>query len=216
MTQSEFMRSIRTVAKLLNAGGMLQQTYKTSSLEPSEEFISVARSVNPNYKHLYRVGLRNRDYNFLLADFAFLQFFRRQDGEELLMRFAYYANPFIVTPFEEFAETYDGADYEEYLQLLEESGDRDDALVIRYEVATRDYIELRHPTAHFHVGLHEGRWPVDKVLSPVAFTMFITKLFYAAYWTSDADEQLAQEKQSCKLLEDELFSAKDKGHLYIT
>ena len=46
---------------------------------------------------------------------------------------------------------------------------------IRYEVATRDYLELRHPAAHFHIGLHEGRWPVDKILSPTAFTMFVAK-----------------------------------------
>jgi hypothetical protein len=132
------------------------------------------------------------------------------------MRFAYYANPFIHLSPEDILNETDGSDYELFLQLLEEGDERNDAIVIRYEVATRDYVELRHPTAHFHIGLHEGRWPVDKILSPKAFSMFITKLFYVPCWNDKADEQLATEKYSCESLGEDLFSAKDKWHLYIT
>ncbi len=210
------MRNIRSVAASLDEKGLLQQTYSTASLRPSEEFVRYAMSSNPEYKDLYRIGLRNRDYNFLLTDYSFLQFAHHLDGDDLSMRFAYYANPFSPTSLEEVLAFYDGADYELYLQLLEEGEDRGDALLIRYEVATRDYIELRHPAAHFHIGLHEGRWPVDRVLSPKAFTMFIAKLFYAPTWNEAADEQLAEEKRACAELGEQLFSARDRRHLYVT
>jgi len=210
------MRSIRAVAAMLNDGGILQQTYTTSSLQPSAEFAAYAMSVNPEYKELYRTGLRNRDYNFLLTDYSFLQFYRHSEGDELSMRFAYYANPFITTSLDEVFALYDGADYELYLQLLEETDERGDALAIRYEVATRDYVELRHPTAHFHIGLNEGRWPMDKILSPKAFTMFIAKLFYSSSWNENSDEQLTVEKQSCEVLANTLFSLRDRSHFYVT
>ncbi len=210
------MRSIRSVAVMLDQRGILQQTYSMASLRPSEEFTRAAMSFNPEYKDLYRIGLRNWDYNFLLKDYSFLQFAHTLTGEELSIRFAYYANPFSSTSLEEALAVYDGADYELYLQLLEENEERGDALLIRYEVATQDYIELRHPSAHFHIGLHEGRWPVDKVLSPKAFALFIAKLFYVATWDETSDDQLAEEKRGCPVLGDHLFSEKDRRHLYVT
>jgi hypothetical protein len=216
MTLPEFMKSTRAVAVMLDERGILQQTYTTASLRPSSEFAAYAMSVNPDYQELYRIGLRNRDYNFLLVDYSFLQFAYGGDGDYLSLRFAYYANPFVSVSPETVMETCDGADYELHLQLLEENEERSDALVIRYEVATRDYVELRHPAAHFHIGLHEGRWPVDKILSPKAFTLFIAKLFYAPCWNDAADDQLATEKHSCEVLADNLFSARDRRHLYFT
>lgn len=216
MTLPEFMKSTKAVAAILNDRGILQQIYTTASLRPSSEFVAYAMSLNPDYKELYRMGLRNRDYNFLLTDYSFLQFAHSRNGDDLSMRFAYYANPFVSMSVDEVLAMHDGADYELYLQLLEESEERGDALVIRYEVATRDYVELRHPAAHFHVGLHEGRWPADRILSPKAFTMFIVKLFYSSCWDDAADEQLANEKHGCELLADTLFSAKDRRHLYVT
>jgi hypothetical protein len=72
-------------------------------------------------------------------------------------------DPFVPPSLDEVFALNDGADFELYLQLLEESEERGDALVIRYEVATRDYVELRHPAAHFHIGLHEGGWPVATI-----------------------------------------------------
>ncbi len=216
MTQPEFMRNIKALAAILDEKGLLQQTYSTASLRPSDDFVRYAMSMNPEYKELYRIGLRNRDYNFLLIDYSFLQFAHRVEGDELSMRFAYYANPFAPTSLEEVLSVYDGADYELYLQLLDENEERGDALVVRYEVATRDYVELRHPTAHFHIGLHEGHWPVDKILSPKVFAMLIAKLFYPATWNEAADEQFAKEKHGCAILADDLFSAKDRRHLYVT
>jgi hypothetical protein len=152
----------------------------------------------------------------LLTDYSFFQFAHNLNGNELSMRFAYYANPFIHVSPNEIMDQHDGPDYELFLQLLEENDERNDAIVVRYEVATRDYVELRHPAAHFHIGLHEARWPVDKILSPKAFSMLITKLFYTACWSEEADEQLATEKHGCELLADGLFSVKDKRHIYIT
>src|SRR4051794_3351272 len=178
MIVREFLKSTRTVAAMLDERRILQQTYTTASLRPSEDFAGYAMSLSPDYNELYRIGLRNRDYNFLLTDYSFLQFAHSSDGGDLSMRFAYYANPFSSMSLDDVIDVYDGADYELYLQLLDEREERSDALVIRYEVATRDYVELRHPAAHFHIGLHEGRWPVDKILSPMAFAMFIAKLFY--------------------------------------
>jgi hypothetical protein len=132
------------------------------------------------------------------------------------MRYAFYANPFASVGLDETLAVYDGSDYELYLQLLEENEDRGDALVIRYEVAERDYIELRHPVSHFHVGLHEGRWPVDKILSPLAFTMLIAKLFYPSAWSETHDEEFAEAKRRCEFLAPSMFSDRERQHLYIT
>lgn len=208
------MRNVRSLGAFLDENGLLQQTYTTAPLRPSEEFLSYAMSMNPDYKELYRIGLRNRDYNFLLADYSFFQFAYHVEGDALSARFAYYSNPFVSSRIEEVV--YDGGDYELYLQLLEESEGRSGALVVRYEVATRDYVELRHPTAHFHIGLHEGRWPVDKILSPKVFAMFITKLFYVDAWSQRSDEQFTEEKQACAALTEDLFSNKERRQLYLT
>jgi hypothetical protein len=74
MTASQFMKSTRSVAVMLDESGLLQQTYTTGSLRPSAEFSAYAMSSNPDYRELYKIGLRNRDYNFLLTDYSFLQF----------------------------------------------------------------------------------------------------------------------------------------------
>ena len=215
MTHPEFMHSMRSLHVLLNELGLLQQVYTTQALRPSGEFVSYALSDNPQYAVLYRLGLRNRDYNFLLNDYSYLQFGHAGGNDDLSLRFGFYANPFGPVP--NLADLFDGADYEMYLQLLEDQDEVSSAMAVRYDVALRDYIELRHPAAHLHIGLDENsRWPVDKILSPLAFTLWMLKLFYPDQWADSHDDRLSRAKSECQHLGGELFSPRERDQLYFT
>ena len=100
MTQPEFMKSLKGLAHILESKRLLQQIYSTAPLRPSDEFVRYAMSAKPDYAELYRIGLRNRDYNFLLTDYSYLQFAFDATGDELSMRYA-----FTLTPFRQLRST---------------------------------------------------------------------------------------------------------------
>jgi hypothetical protein len=164
-----------------------------------------------------RVGLRNRDYNILLTDYSYFQFAHSGEEGRLSMRFALYLNPFSPLSFDEVGSVDDSADFEVYFQLLEESEVNDAASAVRYDVAVQDRVELRHPAAHFHIGLHDSsRWPVDKILSPLVFTLLAAKLFYPERWGAGLDERLARSKAECSSFPPELFTNRERENLYLT
>ena len=209
------MHGMRSLHALLNELRILQQVYSTRALCPSAEFVAYALSNNPAYVELYRMGLRNRDYNFLLDDYSYLQLAHAGDDDSLSLRYAFYPNPF--GPIPNLTDVFDGSDYESYLQILEDYDASSGANLVRYDVAYRDYVELRHPASHLHIGLHQtSRWPVDKILSPVAFVLMILKMFYPDRWLDAHDDRLSQAKGECARLDDELFSVRDRQQLYFT
>ena len=100
---------------------------------------------------------------------------------------------------------------------------------IRFDFDPGSYVGTKHPSAHMHVGpLSGGRIPVRRVLTPLAFTLFILKNFYSHEWVKFEDEvnkgdgfiyefdrHLAQSKNECSLLDKEYFSDNEERLPYL-
>jgi len=218
MTRNEFKQSLRSTLDLLDEQDLLEDVRSLASVTPSPEFRKCALSRRSTYTELYRLGLWKRHYNFLLHDYSYLQFAHYPKPEqEMSLRYAFYVNPFDRSISKGLHDIIDEFDYETYFQLLEEQAEDPHASVIRYDVSMGGYIELKHPAAHFHVGLHQdSRWPVDKILSPLAFALLCLKLFYSDNWGNVLDEKLENAKRECLILPDANFSPKERRQLYFT
>ncbi len=230
MNIADFRKSLRAVAAHLDSLGLLQQQKPCLSLRPSIEFLRAVRDDLP-YSQLFLVGLEHGDYNFLLCDSSYLQFaLDERDGESTL-RYAFLPNPIEVESYEDFLRS-NGIDVEEvgseFLEYYEDFA-RSQPVVhrvptIRYELDRRSYAELRHPCAHFHLGTHgENRWPVARVLTPLAFSLHIAKMFYGSAWArhfdsssgiNPLDDRLSEEKLHCAELSESYFSARERRHLF--
>ena len=81
--------------------------------------------------------------------------------------------------------------------------------------------ELRHPCSHFHLGHHsENRWAINRVLTPLAFTLLVLKQYYSEEWEVLGDNaqvefgnifegELIQERTNCRAIGDDLFTANE-------
>jgi hypothetical protein len=234
MNAGAFGSSLTSTGILLRDLRLLHHPQLYASLVPSEAFMRLALASDSSYGELYREGLKNRDYNFLLVDFSYFQFQYRKVQKRFEVRYAFYANPFAVVTFEEFCFQYDcdpseGDTYELFLQALEEMDERSLVPLLRYEVSFEQYAELIHPTAHLHIGMHAtNRWPVERVLTPLAFTLLIAKHFYSDAWAQQGassnddeeeinrfDEMFIKAKADSDLVEADFFSARERQQIYL-
>jgi hypothetical protein len=235
MNEGDFKASLRTCQSSLSDLKILQQLGSYGSLAPSDEFKREALDPDVNYSRLYQIGLRNKDYNFLLSDFSFLQFYFARGSEVCALRYAYYPNPFKTISFSSFlemygVEEYEPDSYESYLQYLSEVEQIRQVPVLRYDVADERYEELIHPTAHFHLGLlSDNRLPADRILTPHAFGLFVAKHFYGDAWQelgqpsnpaqgnlNEFDRRYCEEKRRCSALGAHLFSMSERNQLFLT
>jgi hypothetical protein len=232
MNAREFARSMRAAADFVERIGLLEVASNLTSLEPSAEFFQAAVSGDYSYRELYQIGLHNLDYNILLCDLSYLQFHYSTASAPFGVRYAFYPNPFDFTPFEEFVSEFglDGAPnaYEDYLSFLADERESTKIPTVRYDLAFRDYHELVHPTAHFHLGLHtDNRWPVKRVLSPYVFTLLITKMFFGQKWRERGksrdetelntfDVELSRERDRCQPLSVDFFSEREERQFHFS
>ena len=175
MNDNEFIKSIRQVWNCLECLELGETFSHPVSLHPSEKFRDAAYDVCCSYENLYLVGLRNRDYNILLNDYSYFQFYKSQESA---YRFAYYPNPKLGPSVDAMATLRDYGelvedeiqDIEEFLLLVDDRSYAQHPPLIRYEYSPDQYKEFIHPTSHFHLGHHaENRWPMSKILTPSAF-----------------------------------------------
>jgi len=232
MTPQEFNESIRGTHAILRECELLRSTAALRSEVASAEFRELALTPGTPYRDLYLCGLRNVDYNFLLTDYAYMQFSHFEDDR---YRCAYYPNPFSGTG-DAFAEDLEAAldagtlNFEEYSAYISEQPYEVRAPLIRFEVDYASYVMLQHPTAHFHIGMHtENRWAVSRELTPRAFALLLSKLYYSENWLEHGamaadvegfenrfDRQFAQEKVECALLAAQFFDSKEKALVHLT
>lgn len=203
-----------------------------SPITVSEEFRKIALNPTSTYEDLYLEGLSGGQYNILLADYSFFQF----GGTSCeTLRYAYYPNPFLGASHQAISElaelrTYvdEGVlDVDEFLHRVSELRFTQHPPLVRYENAPSQYVELVHPCSHLHIGHHsENRWPVRRVLTPAAFTLLLLKLFYVDFWLDgdripsgeeslSLDDVLANFKQDCPLLPENLFSLAAERQFYL-
>lgn len=223
MTLEEIKAGIRKSWDYLKLCDVGQSFSNPAPLTASEAFKAVATSGTATYEEIYLTGLREGDYNVSLFDYSFVQFGGTTDNT---LRYAYYPNPFLGSSVEAVSGLADLREYveegvismDEYLHAIADLRSTQHPPVFRYENSFDQYVDLRHPCSHFHLGHHaDNRWPLSRVLTPQAFTLLIIKHFYSAHWAScpkmvvganevSADELLITERQNCRILADEFFS----------
>jgi len=228
MTSSAFDASIRSSRAFLAECGLIRSTTVLRSRSASREFVELVLSGTASYREVFLCGLRNSDYNFLLNDFAFLQFsfFSKKH-----YRFAYYPNPFldaqiVIQELDESLEA--GAiTYEDYSDFISDQPYEITKPPIRFELDCEAYVCLRHPAAHFHIGNYiENRWPVCRALTPRSFCLLVAKHYYGENWQSGIkndlkegfenvfDQYMNKEKTSCELLDAGFFQKLEQGQMY--
>jgi hypothetical protein len=196
-----------------------------------QEFRKVALNVKSLYTDVYESGLALSHYNILLFDLAFFQFGWSGENE---VRYAYYPNPFISGNKEaqvklqnwREAQSADILSEEDVSALIASLTTSGTVPLIRYENSPSQYRSLRHPCSHMHIGLHsENRWPLARVLTPLAFSMWIVKQYYTDSWSVYDDEthpignrleqDLIDEQAKCRILGEELFGPSEVRSLHI-
>lgn len=231
MTSSDFWRSFRQTWPFLEELKLLRPPIHFRQ-EPSEEFRNVALRPDVPYADVFLTGLEQQDYCFLLDDHSFFQLFYAEGARgRFSIRYAFYPNPFPYVSLEEFLDELglSGSDpqaIEFYHQHLSEQPGVDGFGPFRYEVDFDAHRPLRHACAHLHVGHHTPtRIPLDKILSPKAFVLFMTKCNFPDAWCASdrtagipnaLDQALKAEKASCATLEDEYFEEVERGEPFLT
>jgi len=235
MTRNEFMTGLRAAHGFLQDFELVLSPRWYSSFEPSEEFQRLANIPDVSYSDLFRAGLRKKDYNILLLDYSFFQFYYSDAPADLSLRYAYYPNPFRAPLPAEFIrdfdlDPWDAATTELYLQWLDEQDDLSAITPIRYEVSLCQYREYEHPASHIHFGIGVGgRWPVAKILTPDTFAILISKLYHGRIWQelcanatregnepAPLEQRLADACSTCAVLDEQYFSTRERHQLHLT
>jgi hypothetical protein len=226
MNRAEVHRGITRSWSLTEALSLHSSFAAAWPLSVDVEFRDLVLSGDADYPTIYLKGLSRSHYNFLLIDYSYFQFSWFEADN---VRYAYYPNPYLVSGMESVEEfkrlqelvESDMITYEEYLALLRDRPYQGRVPLIRYENAPNQYRELCHPCSHFHIGLHaENRWPLNRMLTPYAFTMLILKHYYGEDWREHGDDEgneflnsfdetLVLEKSNCPPIPGGLFSEKD-------
>lgn len=231
MNEADFRRSIRKAWKYLDSAGLVELFSNPSPLRASHEFKATALDPSSHYEEVYLTGLRHRDYNLLLPDYSYFQFghYDRQ------IRSAYYPNPFFGASVDAMKALGEQHEYlseglismEEFLHEASELQASQKPPPVRYEFDSDAYIELRHPASHLHIGHHaENRWSLDRVLTPVVFSLLIAKLYYSEVWnssneiphgpgTASLDDIFSAAKVECDLLPENLISNAEKSQFVL-
>ncbi len=229
-TDGDFSRSLRELWRRVDWLGFGEEFSNPVSLVPSDEFLGLAMEENTTFEELYLCGLRNRDFNILLNGFSYFQFYKTNHG----LRYAYYPNPLLGSSESALRELIEMREYveegvlniEEYLQEIAEFRNPIQPPPIRYEYDPRSYVELRHPSAHFHIGFHsDNRWPCGRIYPPEVFGLLIAKFYFGNYWKlldaikigdheNSIDGILERGRANSKLIEEEYFSEVERNSFH--
>lgn len=187
MVEHDFNASIRAAIDTFKKMELWRETVYHVKLPRSENFNKLCLS-SRDYVKIYEEGLRLSHYNLLLLDFSYFQF-SYSNAEEFAL--AYYPNPRLTgspEAMEEFwdldAQRSDGELSEEgFADLLSTAPAQLYVPRIRFEFSATQYKNVRHPAAHFHIGMSgEDRWASARKLSPQTFSLVIAKYYYPQAW----------------------------------
>ncbi|APO75228.1 hypothetical protein AM571_CH02419 [Rhizobium etli 8C-3] len=200
MTRDDFNASIRAIHTFFESEDFLESTVYLVALPRSEDFNKISLT-SQDYNFVYETGLSLSHYNFILKDLAYFQFSHSSEGEWAL---AYYPNPRVSgspDAFAEFNELKDAVerdeiDDEEFSSLVSSLQVGNYIPRVRFEYSESQYRRVRHPGAHFHIGMSgEDRWASSRKLSPRSFAMLIAKHYYPDLWWKNSRFSLAEEDQ---------------------
>jgi hypothetical protein len=201
----------------------IARAFSNPNLLPlNTDFRDIILSSTSTYIDVYLSAMNLSHYNILLEDYSFFQFSMER---ETYVRYAYYPNPFIsgkasdTTSFLKLKELVESEliSHEDYLNLLDSKKSLNGKPMFRYENAPDQRTRFFHPCSHFHIGFHsENRWPLKRMLTPLAFSMLVFKQYYGEHWRVIGDDEdpeisniferaLIEEKTQCNVISDMLF-----------
>lgn len=196
-----FNRSIRKFSSFAEENGMMESVVYNIRLPRSEEFNRISMD-STDYVEIYERGLSLSHYNILLHDLSYFQFSHRSNLEWAL---AYYPNPRVsgnsdaLHDYKELKlcnERREISD-EEYSELLASFPPKNFIPRFRYEYSDDQYEIIRHPIAHFHIGMSGGdRWGVSRKLSPFSFGLLMIKYFQPSIWWSKSRFSLPENERA--------------------
>lgn len=187
MKLSEFNSSIRAIVSFFSEVDLWESTVYEVNLPRSEKFNKISLT-SDDYVEIYETGLSLSHYNVLLRDLAYFQFSYNGEEEYAL---AYYPNPRLsgstkaLSTFRELENERDCGELtsEDFDELVAAMPARAYIPRIRFEYSKKQYRQVRHPGAHFHIGMSgEDRWCSGRKLSPRSFGFLMTKLYYPEIW----------------------------------
>lgn len=208
-----FNTSIRSAIRFLREAQLLDTEIYVSSLPRSQEFNELCL-VSQDYLAIYELGLALSHYNFILKD---LSYFHCTHTSETEFALAYYPNPRISgcpTALSDYLEIKEQADSglitdEEFADLAELIPANFYIPRFRFEYSKKQYKPVKHPGAHFHIGMSgEDRWCSSRKLSPLSFAMIIVKYFYPEAWWEGSRFSLDEKEWDNESAIDECFDEK--------
>ncbi len=209
MKISDFKISLEEVEKLLR----LFDLWKQKGIKiinddgVSDDFKKASNK--SSYFDVYKIAVRNFDYDFLLRDESFFQFeFKPNPKFDNFpeIRFAFFQNPQEYKTYQEYLAELDlkeeeakDAFWEEYEQFLTEQELNTSATTIRFDTDLANYKPLIHSVAHIHIGFNNNiRIPTDKIISPLMFALFVIKQVYLLDWKRLIEEDNKDLKEYLK------------------
>lgn len=159
--------------------------YGPDHFKPTKEMVGQLRTLD--YADQWRTALIEKWYHARLEDHSLLIF----DDSEPHPSYSYLHCPLEIETMRDFLGR-TGRDYnfrnireaqEEYEQIFETSAYRANVTPIRYDIDMHGYLSGSHPLGHLHIGLGNSiRLGVRRVLSPVAFSLFVMRQMYPESW----------------------------------
>lgn len=197
MSIADFNISLKQVECALSFFSLLRMrgTKNINKDGVSSDFLK--NSQTTNYYNIYSTGLKELDFDFLLCDQSFLQFEYKKSAENIIIRYAYFQNPINYISYDEYLiesdyelEEVGDAFRDEYEQFINEQELNNQFTPIRYDYDLMGYSPLLHSVSHIHIGHNNSvRIPLDKIISPLMFSLFIIKHTYYKEWKYCAENK---------------------------
>lgn len=196
MTTSTFCTSYNSISKILKELDLFRMKGIKTLYKDGVSDIFKKASISDNYFEVYKKGLENNDFDFLLKDESFFQFEFVSTNKYLEVRYAFFQNPIDYISYESYVNNFiiehsmtetvneiGSIFQEEYEQFLSEQELKSKYLTIRYDVDYPNYKPNVHSVSHLHIG-HQNdlRIPIEKFITPVSFVIFIIKNVYYKEW----------------------------------
>jgi hypothetical protein len=233
MNREDVRSGIAQVWRAAEELGIAEIYSNPSPLSVNTEFRDLILSNTSTYIDVYNKALGLSHYNLLLSDYSFFQF--SIEGNDNV-RYAFYPNPY-VSSSNEYSDWFRSRQemvqagfltHEEFLSLLADKVGVGAVPLLRYENAPAQRKKFHHPCSHFHIGFHsENRWPVRRVLTPLAFGLLVFKMYYGSCWRAVGDDEHAEvqnsfdrtlilERTRCYMVSDILFEAEEERAFYFS
>jgi len=227
MLRDDIVHGIRKTWEVADELGIAEVFSSPATIDVNEEFRNLIFSESTNYVKLYMAGLRLSHYNILLHDYSYFQF--GWDKEDHV-RYAFFPNPFVSGKEHELQYFKDRRQlvaaemltHEDFLRLLTDRPPVSGVPMWRYENSPVQRKKFNHPCSHFHIGFHsENRWPLARILTPLAFSLLVFKAYYGSPWRGSGDDENAEisnryermliaEKSNCPIVGHSLFEDLEK------